>query len=476
MDNKYRYYELRNMAWQVLIDTQINALPIDINKILDYYNLQALTYDFKTSTERGAHATLPTGQTLILYSNTCNEQQARFTIMHELGHILLDHNNFAGSVEKEANSFAARILMPVGVLKKIYEKLPSGMWSVRFREDTLTGTKNKRLSGFKTKKDAADAYAKYINEKKLITTNVNNVTINELIDSYNAYAKSRTKESTQYEIKKLQEHYIIPYFKNKHIKEIDKKSIAMWQQNLNNLNLSYSYKTKIRIILSSIFKHAVFYFDLPANPVSQVPAFRNMDKKQEMQIWSVEEFKKFISVVDNIVYKSLFSALYLCGLRKGESLALTWNDIDFNNQIINIDKSLTRKVEGQAFTITTPKNASSVRKIKFSNNLLYVLQELKKHSNNQNNDFVFSFKEKTPIAENTLTRKFYAYCDIASVKRIRLHDLRHSHASYLISQGVDIVSIANRLGHSDIEQTLNTYSHIMPDNEKRLIEKLNFDI
>lgn len=119
MDNKYRYYELRNMAWQVLIDTNINALPIDINKILDYYNLQALTYDFKTSTERGAHATLPTGQTLILYSNTCNVQQARFTIMHELGHILLDHNNFTGSVEKEANSFAARILMPVGVLKKI---------------------------------------------------------------------------------------------------------------------------------------------------------------------------------------------------------------------------------------------------------------------------------------------------------------------------------------------------------------------
>lgn len=119
MDNKYRYYELRNLAWQVLIDTQINALPIDINKILHYYNLQALRYDFMNSTEHGAHATLPTGQTIILYSNTCNEQQARFTIMHELGHILLDHNNFKGSIEKEANSFAARILMPVGILKKI---------------------------------------------------------------------------------------------------------------------------------------------------------------------------------------------------------------------------------------------------------------------------------------------------------------------------------------------------------------------
>lgn len=357
-----------------------------------------------------------------------------------------------------------------------YEKLASGMWSVRFREDTFTGTKNKRLSGFKTKKDAADAYVKYINEKKLITTNVNNVTINELIDSYNAYAKSRTKESTQYEIKKLQEHYIIPYFNNKHIKEIDKKSIAIWQQNLNDLNLSYAYKLKIRIILSSLFKHAVFYFDLPINPVTQVPNFRNMEKKQEMQIWSVEEFKKFISVVDNLVYKCLFSTLYLCGLRKGEALALTWIDIDFKNAILNIDKSLTRKVEGRAFTITTPKNQSSVRKIKISDNLLKLLKELKSNKYLDKNNFVFSLTDAKPIAENTLTRKFYAYCDIANVKRIRLHDLRHSHASYLISQGVDIVSIAKRLGHSDIEQTLNTYSHLMPNSDEKIVDKLNFDL
>lgn len=356
-----------------------------------------------------------------------------------------------------------------------YEKLPSGMWSVRFREDTLTGTKNKRLSGFKTKKDAADAYVKYINEKKLISTNVNNVTINELIDSYNAYAKSRTKESTQYGNIRMQKRFILPYFNNKRIKEIDKKAIMIWQQKLNDLGLAYSYKSKLRTTLSTIFKYAVFYYDLPVNPVSQVPAFRNMEIKQEMQIWSVKEFLQFINFVDNNIYKTLFATLYLCGVRKGEALALTWNDINFENAIMSIDKSVTKKVEGKPFAVTTPKNKSSVRKIKIPNKLLALFIDLK-NENQSDNDFIFSFKKDMPIPDTTLTQKYNHYCDLANVKRIRFHDFRHSHASYLISQGVDIVSVAKRLGHSDIRETLNTYAHLMPNSDEIIAEKLNFDL
>lgn len=114
----YRYFHLRNLAWQILIDSKADSLPIDLNKILQYLNITALPYDFKSEI-RGTHKKLPAGKQVIYYTITADEQQARFTIAHEIGHILLKHYNLKNSIEKEANSFAARLLMPLGVLNAI---------------------------------------------------------------------------------------------------------------------------------------------------------------------------------------------------------------------------------------------------------------------------------------------------------------------------------------------------------------------
>lgn len=114
----YRYFYLRDLAWKLLIDSNIKELPVDLEKVLKHLNLQAFAFDFNNK-NRGALATLFDGTQAILYSTTCDEQQARFTIAHEVGHIILNHNNFKGNIEKEANSFAARLLMPLGILNEL---------------------------------------------------------------------------------------------------------------------------------------------------------------------------------------------------------------------------------------------------------------------------------------------------------------------------------------------------------------------
>ncbi len=104
----------------------------------------------------------------------------------------------------------------------------------------------------------------------------------------------------------------------------------------------------------------------------------------------------------------------------------------------------------------------------YSSYIPNLLRQLKK------NNFVFGGER--PLAENTVTRAFNKYISLANVKKIRLHDLRHSHASLLISQNQTIVMVSKRLGHSSTEQTLKTYAHLMPNEENLMVKTLDFKI
>lgn len=335
---------------------------------------------------------------------------------------------------------------------------------------------NKNLYIFTTKQLEKNADYDYIykHSSKSIHDNLqlNKLTCDDIYYFYISYVKNRVKESSLYDIKKIYDKHIKLYFGTKLITKITKRDIFYWQIELDNQGYSYKYKTKIRCYISCIFDYAVKYFDLPNNVVKQVDNFKNNRIKQEIQVWSYDEYKKFISMVDDNIYRLLFSTLYFTGCRKGEALALTWKDIDFENRTLTINKSLTRKCEYSTYTISTPKNNSSIRKLLIPSSLNDSLLHLKEQETNQDK-LIFSDMKGYPLAENTISRKFKYYTHLAGVKDIRIHDLRHSHASLLISLGESIVLVAKRLGHANIEQTLNTYSHIMPNEEQRLIDKLN---
>jgi integrase len=354
-----------------------------------------------------------------------------------------------------------------------YTKHPNGSWSVRFRTVENFEVIQKRISGFKTKREAENAYLEYkqqSDEEKnnKISNEASKLTFDKLYKEYCIYQKSRIKESSYNILITKTKNLLLPYFEKYLVVAISPRIILQWQNTLENY--SFRYKQSLRIYLHGILKYAEKYYRIP-NQIRYVDGFRKNEARKEMQIWNEDEFVKFISHCERLEYKAFFSALYLTGARKGEILATKWLDWDFDKKILNIDKNVTRHIIGQRYLLTTPKNESSYRKILIPDNLYNIMLEYKNSLKTYNeNDFVFGGKEPLPCS--TIDSYYKYRCIYAGVKKIRLHDFRHSHASYLISKGASIVAVAKRLGHKNIEQTLNTYSHLLQNDESELVNKL----
>ena len=345
-------------------------------------------------------------------------------------------------------------------------------WSVRFRYVQEDGKEvQKRLSGYSTRREANDAYIKFTaTAKKYNKTDKESrdLTFSDLFEEYCQFSKSRIKESSYISMLEKCNKHILPYFNNYKVKDLTPKIILNWQNTKNNY--SYKYKVSLRRYLSAILNFAEKYYKIQ-NQVKFVDNFRRLDKPKEMLIWSPQEFELFINAVDDINYKTFYLALFYTGARKGEMLATTWEDWNLTNNTLNIDKTLTKKTFSNKPTVTSPKNISSVRKISIPNQLVKIMKDYKNICNPKNeNDVVFK------MSETSVARYKKAACIRSGVKEIRLHDFRHTHASLLISEGVSIVAVAKRLGHSNITQTLNTYSHLMEREDDRLLSILDNSI
>lgn len=201
--------------------------------------------------------------------------------------------------------------------------------------------------------------------------------------------------------------------------------------------------------------------------------FSNVNEvKKEMLFFDKQEFERFISVEEDIVYKNFWNILYYCGLRLGEAQSLTWNDIDLNKNTISINKSVITRIKGHKYIITTPKTKSSIRTLPISKNISKSLKNLLKYYQSVdgfNYDW-FVFGGYKILPSTTITKHKDINCEKANIKRIRLHDFRHSCASLLINNGANITLVAKYLGHSKIDQTLNTYSHLYKNQLNEIVE------
>ena len=357
-----------------------------------------------------------------------------------------------------------------------YEKHENGTWSVRFYCVENFQTTKKRLRGFKTKREAERAYLEYKaeaeEEKQLkISKSATRLIFKDLFEEYSEFHKQRIKASSYFDFDRKTKIHILPFFEDYIVSEISPRLILKWQNSIDKY--SFKYKTNLRGYLAGILKYAQKYYNIP-NQLQNVDNFKNkQDTIKEMQVWSEEEFKQFISTIDRLDYKTYFSALFLTGCRKGELLATSWNDWDLDKNILNINKNITRKVYGYSWTVTTPKNIYSIRKISIPQQLSDLMREYKQYQITKQNDTTFVFGGKAPFADTNIVRFLREKCEESKVKPIRIHDFRHSHASFLISRGLSIVAVAKRLGHKDIEQTLNTYSHLLKSDEDSIINKLD---
>lgn len=360
-----------------------------------------------------------------------------------------------------------------------YEKnKSSGLWSCRFREsDELGVTHQKRLSGYKTKKEAQYAYEDYLkseDERKAQAkakaeaeqSLPGEMLFDTLLTEYLAWTQNRVKESSFVDIQSKINNGLAPHFRGAKMREITPKRVSDW---INGIDYSYASKKWLISTLASIYKYGNKYYDI-SDIMPKVDRPRNLEMPHEMEIWTPEEFKRFISAVTNPILSAYYKTLYLTGCRRGEGAALTWSDLDVTQNTLRINKSVTNKTGNGAYAITTPKNKGSVRTVTIPQPLTEELLKLRTEETEET-DFIFGGER--PPATSSIDYVFKQAIKKSEVNPIRLHDLRHSCASLLISKGVSIVAVSRRLGHTNIEQTLNTYSHLMPDDQAKIISVLN---
>ena len=266
---------------------------------------------------------------------------------------------------------------------------------------------------------------------------------------------------------------ILPYFGQRKISEITARDVIAWQ----NEQLAYrdekhkpysrTYLKTLHNQLSAIFNHAVRFYDLRANPASKAGNMGN-EERREMLFWTKEEYQKFAAeMMDKPVSYYAFEMLYWCGIREGELLALTPADFDFQNSTVRINKSYQR-LHGED-VITSPKTRKSNRTIKMPQFLCEEMQDYL--------GMLYGLKKKDRIF--TVTKSYLHHemdrgSKAAGVKRIRIHDLRHSHISLLIDMGFSAVAIADRVGHESIEITYR-YAHLFPSKQSEMAKKLDFE-
>ncbi len=224
---------------------------------------------------------------------------------------------------------------------------------------------------------------------------------------------------------------------------------------------------RLSINASAIFNHAVNFYHLPSNPAQKAG---NMGKEEhrEMLFWTKEEYLKFADVMmDEPVSYYAFEILYWCGLRMGELLALTPADFNFETQTLRINKSYQRLHREDV--ITPPKTLKSNRTIKMPQFLCDEMQDyLKMLYEPKEDERIFT------ISKSYLHHEMNRGSKISGVKRIRVHDLRHSHVSLLINMGFTVLAIADRMGHESIDITYR-YAHLFPSEQTQMAEQLDIE-
>ena len=350
-----------------------------------------------------------------------------------------------------------------------YYNEESKKWYCKFYyKDWQGNRKQKKKSGFERKKDALEWERSFLDK----LSGSPDMAFSDMVELYLEDKKKHVKLKTYLNHKDLFRLWILPYFKNKAINDITAIDIRQWEATLKESTgkkgtlLSSSYMNNILAKFSGLFNFAVRFYGLPSNPCKLAGNLVGKMQKS-LNFWTKEEFDRFISTFDKSdPFYAAFLTLYYTGMRIGELQALTLADLDLENGIIHINKTYAI-ISGQEI-ITTPKTTKSVREIYIPAFLCKLLKKhIKRYYKPQPDTRVFQ------MAKETYRNRLVNHSEKAGVKRIRLHDIRHSHASLLIDLNFSVLMISERLGHEDPSITLKTYAHLFPTKQNELVERLD---
>ncbi len=292
-----------------------------------------------------------------------------------------------------------------------------------------------------------------------------NMTFGSLVELYLPDMENRLKPTTMQNKRYLIEKRIVPAFKDLAVNEITPAHVRHWQADLLAEGISPTYAKTINNQLSAIFNYACRYYSLGMNPVRIAGSVGKKDA-DEMKFWTVDQFKAFIPHVPKMPGRVGLSVLFWTGIRISELLALSPADVDLEAKTLWVHKGF-QTVEGKELILET-KTPRSRRVLPLPDQLC---EELKAYMaalyEPEPDDRLF------PFTKSYFHHQMQRGCDLCGLEKIRLHDLRHSHAALLIRLETPILLVSERLGHENVETTLRTYGHLYPTAGGETIKKLD---
>ena len=279
---------------------------------------------------------------------------------------------------------------------------------------------------------------------------------------------------------------MLPYIEDMRLDKIDVQFLEKWKTEINKKDISLGRKKGIHKCFNTFLNYCEKVGYMQSNPLRIVGNFVDpnalLNSEEKIKYWTAAQFKLFIAEAEKQALKTdlivdwdyyiFFLIAYLTGLRKGEIHALKWKEIDFENSTLRVRESLNQRLQGDDI-ITAPKTKSSYRTISLTPKLI---EELKKHYDRyatcKSIEGLHVCGGEKTIRDSTIAHRKLKYSNAAGLAPISVHEFRHSHASLLINEGINIYEIARRLGHSDIKMTLNTYGHLYPREEEKAIKVL----
>lgn len=314
------------------------------------------------------------------------------------------------------------------------------------------------------------------------------MTVGELCKKYIETKKTEVRKASVEKTQRIMNRYVLPELAAERLDRLNVQKMQDWKLSVSARGLAPRTEKNIYSEFRAMLNYAVKLEYISRNPLLSVGNFKDNDftpAKDKLHYYTADEFLRYKAAAAQIAaskgtvieygYYVFFCIAYYMGMRKGEINALRWSDIDGN--ILTVRHSLTQKVRGEKAVETLPKNKTSYRSIEIPQPLMDILAEYKKQLK-ERGVYKDSFRvcgggEDGFLPDTSLSNHNILYADAAGLPHIRIHDFRHSHASLLANEGINIQEIARRLGHAKIEMTWNTYSHLYPRESERSLAILN---
>lgn len=353
--------------------------------------------------------------------------------------------------------------------------------------DPQTGNKKRtRRRGFKTKKEATLALSRLqleLENKSSLPTE-NNILFSEVYSEWYDQYQNTVRESTLARTDGMFQNHILPALGNKRIRTITIKQVQSavnkwFKQVSQNYKRWYHYTTQV-------FEFALKRGYVVSNPAKLItlPKRQEASGDKDYNFWNKSELQRFFDHIDKdkeLEHFTLFRILAFTGVRRGECLALTWNDINFTDSTLSINKTLTQGMKGKQI-IQAPKTKASRRTIDLD---FETMATLKRYRVSQQKEFLIrgynTMQKEQLVFPNTLngykslntpSKWLHSVIDSMDIKPITIHGFRHTHCSALFSAGASIKEVQQRLGHTDVKTTMDIYTHVTHEQNKEAVQKL----